>query len=188
MRPDNDAPGKFTAAGEIRFQRMLPGPIERVWEYLTVPEKRATWLARGSCDARPGGDITLEFHNSKLSAPGDPIPEKYQADCQDGARCTGRVLRCEPPRLLSHTWGEADGSASEVTYELTPQGREVLLVLIHRKLGDQRAVLTSVAGGWHTHLAILVANLEGRPPPSFWSTHTTLEAAYEKRLDQTAAR
>jgi uncharacterized protein YndB with AHSA1/START domain len=188
MKPTNDTPGKFTAAGEIRFQRLLPGPIERVWAYLTVPEKRATWLARGPFEARPGGNITLEFHNSKLSAPGDSIPAKHQADGCDGCSFSGQVLRCEPPRLLSHTWGEADGSASEVTFELTPQGSNVLLLLVHRKLGDDRAVHTSVAGGWHTHLAILVANLEGAPAPSFWSTHTKFEADYEKRLAETAAR
>ena len=26
----------------VRFERMLPGPIERVWEYLTDSDKRAT--------------------------------------------------------------------------------------------------------------------------------------------------
>ena len=28
----------------VRFERLLPGPIERVWEYLTDGDKRATWL------------------------------------------------------------------------------------------------------------------------------------------------
>lgn len=184
MKTNPNTPGKFTAAGEIRFQRLLPGPIERVWEYLTVPEKRATWLARGPFDARPGGDITLEFHNSKLSAPGDAIPAKYQTSCRDGVANTGRVLECQPPHRLSHTWCEDDGSASEVVFELKPQGRDVLLILVHRKLGNERAVHTSVGAGWHTHLAILVANLEGTPPPSFWTTHTKLEADYEKILDR----
>ncbi|MEQ8750919.1 MAG: hypothetical protein RIC52_14200 [Amphiplicatus sp.] len=31
----------------IRFERLLPGPIERVWAYLTEPEKRAEWFAGG---------------------------------------------------------------------------------------------------------------------------------------------
>ncbi len=182
MKINNDDRGKFTASGEIRFQRMLPGPIERVWSYLTDPTKRATWLARGPFEAHLGSSVTLEFHNSKLAAPGDSIPAKYQSDSQDGCNFTGRITRCEPPRVLSHTWGETDGSASEVTFELTVQGREVLLVLIHRKLGEDRAMLTSVAAGWHTHVAILVANLAGTPPPSFWSTHTQLESDYEKNL------
>lgn len=182
MTPDHHDHGRFTAEGEIRFQRMLPGPIERVWAYLTDSEKRGRWLATGPMEPRVGGPVTLVFHNSQLSQPGETIPEKYAADCQDGCSFTGRILRWEPPRLLSHTWGEADGSASEVTFELTPQRDQVLLVLTHRKLGNTRPVLTSVAAGWHTHLAILLATLAGSHPPSFWSTHTRLEVEYEKRL------
>lgn len=179
---NNDQPASFPARGEVRLVRHLPGPIERVWEYLTDPEKRATWLARGPLEAKAGGRITLEFHNTKLSAPGDRIPAKYEADCQDGCSFTGRVVRCEPPRVLVHTWGEADGSESEVTFELEPEGGRVRFTLTHRRLGNDRAVLTSVSAGWHTHVAILVAQLEGAPAPSFWSTHTRLEAEYEKWL------
>lgn len=183
MKPDpNDIPAQFTAPGELRLARLLPGPIERVWAYLTEPDKRATWLARGPLEAKAGGKVTLEFHNSKLSAPGDTIPAKYAANCQDGCNFTGCVVRCEPPRLLVHTWGEADGTETEVTFELAPKGGRVQLTLTHRKLGTDRAVLTSVSAGWHTHVAILIARLEDKPAPSFWATHTALEAECEKRL------
>src|SRR5262245_18404599 len=30
--------------GAISFMRVLPGPIERVWAYLTEPEKRGKWF------------------------------------------------------------------------------------------------------------------------------------------------
>ena len=39
----------------VRFERMLPGPIERVWEYLTDAEKRATWLCGGETESQVGG-------------------------------------------------------------------------------------------------------------------------------------
>jgi hypothetical protein len=42
--------------------------------------------------------------------------------------------------------------------------------------------MLSVAGGWHTHLAILGDNLEGRTPRPFWSTHAKAEAEYARRL------
>jgi hypothetical protein len=29
----------------VRFERLLPGPIERVWDYLTQPELQRTWLS-----------------------------------------------------------------------------------------------------------------------------------------------
>ena len=40
---------------EIRFQRLLPGPIETVWSYLTDARKRGEWLASGPMDLRVGG-------------------------------------------------------------------------------------------------------------------------------------
>jgi hypothetical protein len=89
---------------------------------------------------------------------------------------TAEVTRWEPPRLLSHTWGDG----SEVTFELSPQGGQVLLVLTHRRLTPTE--MCSVAGGWHTHLGILVDDLGGRTPQPFWSTHARLEAEYERRL------
>lgn len=178
----NNAHGTFTGPGEIRFQRLLPGPVERVWSFLVDSDKRSRWLARGPLEPRVGGLIRHEFHNTKLSAPDDPAPAKYSEACRDGVASTGHVTRWEPPLVLAHTWNESDGSESEVTYELTPQGRDVLLILTHRKLCDNREVLTSVGAGWHTHLALLAGELAGTPKPSFWSTHTALERDYEKLL------
>jgi uncharacterized protein YndB with AHSA1/START domain len=39
--------GIVTEAGAVRFERLLPGPIEHVWAYLTQSDKRGTWLAAG---------------------------------------------------------------------------------------------------------------------------------------------
>jgi hypothetical protein len=43
-------------------------------------------------------------------------------------------------------------------------------------------MMTSVSAGWHTHLDILSARLEGRVAESFWAKHTRLEAEYDRRL------
>jgi uncharacterized protein YndB with AHSA1/START domain len=48
--------GIITEAGAIRFERLLPGPIERVWAYITDSSKRATWLAEGADGAAPRRD------------------------------------------------------------------------------------------------------------------------------------
>jgi len=95
----------------------------------------------------------------------------------------GGITRCEPPRLLSHTWVEAWGGAYEVTYELSPRGDEVLLVLTHRRLPTSS--LVSVASGWHTHLGVLLDHLIGRDRQPFWSTHTRLADEYRQRLATT---
>lgn len=172
--------GVVTATRTIRFQRVLPGPIERVWAYLTETDKRARWLASGPMELRVGGRVELKFHHADLTPHAETPPEKYRKfEC--GVTNYGRITRCEPPRLLSFTWDEDSGVASEVTFELAPQGDDVLLVLNHRRLGG-RAAMLSVASGWHTHLGILVDHLSGREPGPFWPAYARLEAEYEKRL------
>lgn len=174
--------GIFTEPGTIRFERLLPGPVERVWVYLTESEKRGKWLASGKMEPRVGGHVELNFRHADLSPHDERPPDKYK-HMEGGTGFTGRVTRYEPPRLLSYTWGEGTGEESEVTFELTQKGEKVLLVLTHRRLGDDRNVLISVASGWHTHLGILVDYLNGREPKGFWSVHTRMEGEYEQRLD-----
>ena len=77
MKIDNKKYGIFTAPGIIRFERLLPGPIERVWAYLTESEKRSRWLASGEMDIRIGGRVELNFFHANLAPHDDPIPEKY---------------------------------------------------------------------------------------------------------------
>ena len=170
--------GQVIGAGTVRFERLLPGPIERVWSFLTESEQRATWLAGGEMDLHPGGRVELVFRNSSLTPNDDPAPPKY-ADMEDEAHMQGRVIACDPPRLLTLTWAEASGNDSEVTFELTPEGAKTRLVLTHRRL-DRRDDMLSVAGGWHTHLGILADRLAGREPEGFWRTHTRLEREYER--------
>ncbi len=92
---------------------------------------------------------------------------------------SGKVTRCEPSRILSHTW-ELDSERSEVCCELEEQGDKVRLVLTHRRLQSTEKVI-SICSGWHTHLDILNDVLRGREPSLFWKAYTTLEAEYERR-------
>ena len=172
--------GVITAPDTVRIERTLPGPIERVWAYLTDPAKRATWLAGGSIDLRPGGAMALTFHNNTLAAADDAPPPKYE---KYGGQMTesAHVIACEPPRLLSHTWGEGNGARSEVQFELTPRGDKVHLVMTHRRLPN-RGEMLSVSGGWHVHLDILAARLEEREAPSIWRARARGESEYERRI------
>jgi uncharacterized protein YndB with AHSA1/START domain len=173
----NEEPGKFTGPAEVRLVRTLPGPIERVWAYLTDPEKRARWFCGGALEQKAGGKAEFAMVHKNI-APNEKPPAKYAHVQDPGVTFEGRVLHCEPPRLLVYTFGSDD---SEVTFDLTPQGKQVLLVLTHRTRGaEEQAELTNYASGWHTHLALLVALLEGTPRPPFWATHAKLLAEYEK--------
>jgi uncharacterized protein YndB with AHSA1/START domain len=42
-----EAYGVLTEPATLKIQRLLPGPIERVWAYLTDSELRRRWLAAG---------------------------------------------------------------------------------------------------------------------------------------------
>lgn len=173
--------GIFPELGTVQFERLLPGPIERVWDYLTKSELKAKWLSAGDVEPHVGGKVEFRFKHSNLSENDDPIPEKYK-HMEGGNYFEGRVTKWEPPRLLSYTWGEGTGEESEVTFELTPEGEKVRLVLTHRRLGDDPDILISVASGWHTHLDIMDDRLNSRAPQGFWSVHTRMEREYNGRI------
>lgn len=170
--------GKVIEPRAIRFERMLPGPIERVWEYLTDSDKRGLWLASGKMEPRVGGKVALSYDNANLSPDKTPPPEKYKG--RGRATSYHSITRFEPPRFLSMTWGD-EKNPSEVSFELTPQGEEVQLILTHRRL-PARSTMIMVGPGWHTHLGILIDRLNGRTPAAFWTTYGDLEGYYEKAV------
>ena len=171
-----NATATLVEPGTVKMERLLPGPVERVWAYLTESEKRATWLAAGEFDLRLGGTIRLEFDNCNLSS--DKVaPPKYKG-CETG-KFDGKITRLEPMRVLAYTW-MWNGGDTEVTYELTPRGKDVLLTIVHRRLAPRDLVL-SVMSGWDVHTGILADVLNGIEPRPFWKTHSKLESEYAAR-------
>jgi uncharacterized protein YndB with AHSA1/START domain len=172
----NDQYGQFNGPAEVRMVRTLPGPIERIWDYVTDPEKRARWFAGGPMELRPGGKMRLDFRHKNL-APKDTPSEDQMPHHDPGVSMPGIILRCEPPRVLAFTFG-SDGE-SEVTFELTPQGKDVVLVLTHRARDGDVPYMAGFGAGWHTHFAHLIALLEGAPSPPFWPIFDQLRPIYE---------
>lgn len=173
--------GHLDEAGTLIFRRRLPGPIERVWAFLTEADKRARWLAGGDMELRVGGHVELRFLHAELTPHDEAIPEQH-AELVDGHVMTSRITRIEPPRVLAFTWGDNGNTPSEVCFELTADGDQVSLLLTHRRLADTHATRISVAAGWHTHLGILADRLADREPQPFWSTHEQHAAEYARRL------
>jgi uncharacterized protein YndB with AHSA1/START domain len=61
-----DAYGALIEPATLKIQRLLPGPIERIWAYLTDSELRRKWLAAGAMDRlsiawNNSGDVTFEL-------------------------------------------------------------------------------------------------------------------------------
>jgi uncharacterized protein YndB with AHSA1/START domain len=142
--------GQIIKGTAVRFERLLPGPIERVWEHLTSSDHLPEWFGgvgmKYVIEPRVGGSVSL---------------------ANDHIR--GVVTQWEPPRLLVYTWnvfspGETESRFPEsyVTFQLQPQGNDVLLTLTHLPVleGFERQTMM----GWHTFLDLLFDLLRGRKP------------------------
>ncbi|MGA9720780.1 MAG: SRPBCC domain-containing protein [Acidobacteriaceae bacterium] len=163
------------APDTILLERLLPGPIERVWEYIADSEKRGKWLGTGIMDPKAGTTFTLYLRNSDLSTVKEVTPPQH-AKHDAGYHTECRMTQCEPPTALSFIWDKA----TEMTIRLSPEGENVLLRLTHRQLTGT-APMHDFAAAWHTHLGFLVAHLNGRDPGSFWQAFSKNEAEYAPR-------
>src|SRR5256885_14628224 len=72
------------ALATLVFQRVLPHPLEAVWQALTDPKQLSSWyMMRASVDGRPGGSIDFS------GGPGD-------------LHITGRILQGDPPFVFEY--------------------------------------------------------------------------------------
>ncbi len=135
--------GEFQTAAMVRFERLLPGPIERVWEFLVSPDRLPGWFGDAIIEPRAGGAVTIM-----------------------GGHVRGVVTTWNPPRRLTYTWnvftpGEAESPYPEsyVTFELESRGSDVRLTLTHLPVLERFEKQNAM--GWHTFLDMLGAALRG---------------------------
>jgi uncharacterized protein YndB with AHSA1/START domain len=178
QQADKKTYGEVLESGAVRFERLLPGPIERVWAYLVEDEKRATWFCGGETESRAGGRIDLFFKHSRITDEAPPESARKMND--EGALMSGTVTVYEPPHRLAFNWVGMGDPDSDVEIELTAVGDGVRLVLIHRRLATKHR-MAMVSSGWHLHLGLLEDQLRGRKPGPFWSVHEPLMAEYAQR-------
>jgi uncharacterized protein YndB with AHSA1/START domain len=168
-----DAHGLLIEPATLKIQRLLPGPIERVWAYLTESDLRRQWLAAGRMEMRAGAPFEFVWRNDELTDPSGQRPPGFS----DEHRMQSRIVELDPPRKLVIAWG-TDG---EVSFELDPKADDVLLTVVHRRLPD-RATKLNVGAGWHMHLDILVARTTGKKPEPFWDGWSRLRSEYDRRM------
>jgi uncharacterized protein YndB with AHSA1/START domain len=137
--------GQLKRAAMVQFERVMPGPIERVWEFLTDPKRLPGWFGEGTIEPRVGGAVNLM-----------------------GGHFRGVVTQWKPPRHLTYTInvfnpGEAESHYPEsyLTLELEPRGSEVVLRLTHLPVLDRFEKQNAM--GWHTFLDMLDAAVRGEP-------------------------
>jgi uncharacterized protein YndB with AHSA1/START domain len=164
--------GTLIEPATLKIERLLPGPIERIWAYLTDGDLRRQWLAAGAMEMRVGAAFEFHWRNDELTDPPGQRPPGMDPE----HRMQSRITELDPPRRLAITWGEHGA----VSFDLAPRGEQVLLTLIHRRIPDRTSLL-NVSAGWHTHLDVLAARLAGTQPGPFWDDWTRVKRDYDQR-------
>lgn len=132
--------GKVTKQADgyqVKFERVLPHPIEKVWEALTNTDRLKIWFTDIEMDFRPGGKITFRFRDEAKTA------------------TYGEILKIEPPHVFVFTW-EGELATWELYREAETKCR---LVLTYSKLDEQ--YVAKAPAGFHTLLDRLSEMLNG---------------------------
>lgn len=135
----------------VRFERLLPGPIDRAWDHLTKPEHLSAWLM-------PSPEITENGLIDLQSQHPDP----------DGVlhRNIGIVSEFVPPHVLAYSWFDPPREfSSHIRFELEVRGEDVLLILTHTALPSDW--MPMVGAGWHLHLEQLISLLRSGKATEF---------------------
>jgi uncharacterized protein YndB with AHSA1/START domain len=137
---------QFRREPTVRFERILPGPVERVWQFLTDPKRLPGWFGEAIIEPRAGGSVKIL-----------------------GGHIRGIVTQWEPPYRLTYTWNvfganETKSSYPEsyVSFVLEPHGNDVLLTLTHVPVLERFEKQNAM--GWHTFLDMLTAASRGEAP------------------------
>jgi uncharacterized protein YndB with AHSA1/START domain len=173
-RRNNSIPpelGHFPSPDSFVLERVLPGPIELVWDYLTEPTRLPLWLAGAAIEAKLGGAIDLDF--DLIQCPG--------RENMHGTM-SGVITAFEPPRLFAYSWNEGGASVdpeSTVTFELIPFGKtETTLILTHTRIRHEE--LSGIAAGWHVHVYVLEHRISNTELPHFGRAWAALDPEYRK--------
>lgn len=149
----------------LRFERVYPHPIERVWRAITESAELREWMP---CDMigerREGAVITLPFNRAEV--------EKYAIE-EDVV--SGRIEIWRPPSLFQWLW-----DTDLLRFELTPTPEGTRLVFTTWPESQDPDLLAGTAGGYHLCLAELAVLLDGHPVPSVVDIDT-IAFGYEKR-------
>ncbi|HXW28338.1 MAG TPA: SRPBCC family protein [Xanthobacteraceae bacterium] len=129
----------------VRFERRLPLPIERVWQFLTDTARLPEWFGHGSIEPGLGGAVSLM-----------------------GGHIRGVITQWNPPWQLGYTWNVFDVGGEQSHYpqsylcfELQPREDTVLLVLTHLPVLERFEKQTAM--GWHSFVDMLGAAVRGEP-------------------------
>jgi uncharacterized protein YndB with AHSA1/START domain len=138
--------GEIIPESAVRFVRILPGPVEKVWALLTETKRLPEWYGEGAIEPREGGNVQLM-----------------------GGHIRGVVTGWRPHSLLAYTWNVFDPGdtvsrfpISYLEFALAREDKAVKLTLTHRPIPANFQKQTAM--GWHTMLDLVEAGLNGELP------------------------
>lgn len=126
----------------VSFPRVLPYPVEKVWEAITDPEMLAQW--------------TPYTADRNLSRTGDAVITMLTEDGAPEMSLPVTVHVVETARRLEHEWGP-----DELVWDLTSVEDGTRVVLTQRSRAEGMA--SALAAGWHLCFDVLDALLAGEP-------------------------
>jgi uncharacterized protein YndB with AHSA1/START domain len=152
-----------TTVPTLRFERMLPHPVDAVWRAITDPAEMEHWFPTAvALELRLGGSMDFSF-------PSHDLPPM-----------TGQVTELDPPRRLSFLWG-----ADHLHFELQPIEDGVATRLRFSVELDTADKAARDGAGWHVCLDRLAGQLAGNQaiaagdqPAGEWEDHY---AEYQRR-------
>lgn len=149
-------------ATSITIRRPLPQPLERVWEFLTSPERLPLWLAPGQIEPWQGGSARINFKDSGIVI--DSIVTQYN-----------------PPHSLHYSWSSPAEPLRPLEWDLARTSDGCTLTLRMTTPASEDAA--RAAAGFEAHLDMLAAALEGVPISFPFARFKELRATYAARLD-----
>jgi uncharacterized protein YndB with AHSA1/START domain len=126
---------------ELRFERSLDHPVDRVWAAITEPSGLAAWFPFDVVGEREtGADLRFEFREG------------------EGDDFSGRMVEFSPPSAMELSWEDDE----TLRLEVSPSGSGCVLTLINRF--DELGKAARDAAGWHACLDLLECYLAGETP------------------------
>ncbi len=115
---------------ELRFERRLNHPPQKVWAAITGPGQMSRWFDTTQMPEDLKVGSVIRFHHAVI----DQWSE-------------GHVTRLEPGRLIEWEWRGVFGPPNPISWEITPEpGGGCLLVM--RQRTDDPSILARTLAGW----------------------------------------
>lgn len=148
---------------QLRFERRLDHPVEKVWAALTEPDQLEGWLAAANeLELVEGGRVVLRWLNTSKRDEWERydviLPDDFDPDAEEVV--TGTVTVLEPRRVLELDTDSFGVLRWELREEL-PGSVLTFTNALPAHFEDEMAPQT--LAGWHSHLDLLAEALDGHP-------------------------